>query len=213
MLRRHYRLGESTCKSFTLFLPLAYPIATNQLPIGVNVKFISESVDDSRWHYGMGFDLGAIWSTDSGVQMGLSRLNAFGSDLGSFDGESWLGLAWTGEVLPVTVTTQTRFDRPFDSKYLSEHLSGGIDVPLPVPTGSSRKDSYFWKVRGGYKREQTDRWLTMGFEVGKCGEEIRVAYSMAVNTRGWKDRIHLLTYGYNIEGKSAPRTGFVVAPH
>ncbi len=208
IIRQHSELDESTYKSYTVLLPLATSLKTNSLPIGMTVKMLSEKLNDEDWHFGAGIDFGVMWQTKTGMLLGLSRLNIFGSSLRSYERQTWFGFGWEKKDFPVKMGAQCRLDRPLDLDYINQHYRTGVEIDLTDDKQTAKKE-YQYSVQTGFIREGDTNYLSGGISALKIADSVHFSYSMGVDTRTWSHRIYMLTYGYSSLIKKQPRSGLV----
>lgn len=189
MMRRHSDGPKGEFKSFQINLPLAYGFRTGKLPVGVTLKFISERHANGTWNYGTALDLGTAFITGSGIQIGVTSLNTAHSDLGAFSRETWAGLSWVSEVTGGSLTFQGKIDRPFKSDDLEDNFGFGVAQRL----GKSQQE-----LRVGYARRAGTGWQTVGFSTKNRGSNTHFDYTLMINPNGWSDKVHFITYGYQI---------------
>ncbi len=195
MVRHSVELDTLSYRTFQIITPLTYGFKSGAVPFGVSLKFISERFEDGSWHSGMSFDTGLLWTATSDLTLGYSTRNLTGSNLLGFSSESWFGGAWRGAQIPVTLSGQIRADRPFDPDWLSRHFNYGLRVS---PPGS------IYMLSGGYARSEDDSWLTAGVSSRNINNNTVIEYTFSVNTTGWDDQAHFLTYSYSMSPAMFP---------
>jgi len=206
MTRRHAKNEHGTFKSFDLILPLSHGFKAGRIPFGFSLKFISESIDEGDWKYGMSVDIGAMWLYGSGLKFGLSYMNIGGSDLEAFQNELWLGTYWSNAISPLSFSSQIRGERLLDSDYISQNFGVGVNYRLPdYPFDRNRKIGSF-EIRGGLKKAESKTWYTFGFDFIQAGSDTHIGYAVVIDAETWSGRSHYLTYGYSYAAGKRPKS-------
>ncbi len=190
-------------KSYAVSLPLSHGFQSGSFPIGLSVKYIAENIEDEGWHHGMALDFGTMWNPGGGVTFGFSTLNAVGSALRSFNQESWFGASWGDEDQPLSFSTQFRADDLTDWDYISKHYSVGVNY-APSSMMAEFTQSNRFEFRGGYLKDGDYGWASFGIEMTQAENDSHIAYTMMVDTDGWKNRAHYISYGYSKSAAKKP---------
>lgn len=189
LMRQHILTDDMTYKVFQFNTPLSYGFSTGQLPVGVTLKFISESLEEDNWHYGVSFDLGMQWITNSGLILGIASLNIAGSDLQAFENESWFGISWGKSTDRIMLTSQFRIDDPFSPTGISDNYKFGLSVKLYESLPA---------IRSGFSRTSDGKRITVGISYQREKQNTHIEYSLSTDPGDWENRAHFLTYGYAV---------------
>lgn len=188
IVRRYSYYKDSGYRSFQIISPVAYKVGKSDLPFGVSFKFITERFDEQdSWVYGLGFDIGTVWSAPEGFRISLATQNVAGSDLRSFPSETWAGLSWGNFESRVIASAQIRVDRPFNNSALSRYFSYGA---------TSRTTAELPDVQAGYMRRGDNFWITTGLHYRLESRSSYLEYAFIFVPDDSSNQTHYLTYGY-----------------
>lgn len=208
LIRSFSKLNDTqNYRSFTFIFPLSYNIKAGVLPLGVSAKFISESIDGGKWHYGLKIDVGALFLSKSGIGIGFSSLNYSGSNLKSYENSSWFGISWQSKNQPLSLNVQTRADRPFDLTYMRDNYGFGVEFKPGQQGIFSQFEDYHYGFRGGIRNVEKEAWVTFGITTYRSKNGDHFSYSLVVESKEWKERVHFLTYGYSLKINRSPSRG------
>lgn len=187
LIRRSTARDTTTLKSFQVIVPLStHSLGQILPPVGMSLKFISESHARRDWNYGAGLDLGVVYRW-RGWTGGWTLHNVAASNLKAFRRESWAGASWDARWM--VLGAQVELVKNLSRKTLSRRFHGGCELvvsqTLPV-------------VRAGTVHDGAVRWITLGVGYRYRESNARIEYAVAVESGGSRHRIHTLTYGFGV---------------
>jgi len=198
IIRRYSENSSGEFKSFEVLNPLSFKGSRSTVAWGFTPKLAAENFGE-KWVYGLKLDAGVSLKTErkSGMVLAFAMQNFAGSNLRAFRWDSWGGFRSGSEANTFTMYVQTRMDKPFNAKYMSENYRiGGLLKP---------EDRRKPEVRMGLIRDRGVVQYTAGLTYRSVTSSTRIEYAIIWNPNEKQSFAHFLSYGFHVIGGAPTR--------